>query len=714
MAERAESDRLDNYSYDNSINSDSLDLTYDETKVLNQKNNHIFVDSNRLYPIVNSINEYNRGRNLTRNRKIPNRNKIITSISLFLISLLFILSIYRVVIFSLKHSQYNFLFLLLVLLSIFILLFPLHILISGLFNMLGSTEFFFRNNKYYSCTIEQTRSLLGQNRQHTVTIQIPVYKEDFNSVIKPTIKSAMLCKKYYDRMTEYDVTVNIFVNDDGLQVIDKKEAEKRINYYTRHNIGYVARPQEGRKGKFKKASNMNFCLHFSKIYTKLLNQFTHDESIMVAKFLFAKEGNIVISHGDITLGDFILLLDSDTRIPYDCLHNVLDEFDEDPKLGFTQHLTYPLIVTNTYWERFIAHFTTLIYDLAMPISISGGDISPLVGHCAILRVSALKELENKKQTYKIWSESNVSEDFKLFMELTIAGYFGRYITYTSNTNAKHFEKHNFMEGISLEYIDELAKFKKYAYGTCEILFNPIADWYKKGIIGSPIKEYCRSNIELTSKIGIVSYLFTYIAIAISLPTSFINFFTFGWVKKDIDTNVLPVYVILQIAMLFSVWGTFTNSVFKARVLKKDVINVIWYNFEQTPFYILFFGSLPFHLVTIIIKYFIGYTTITWGSTKKEISYSSKLDALLSTFIEFKCMYLFFTFTIIVICFMCSNYIPNEWRIVNVNALTPLVMTTFFHIFSPILLNPYIMTNNKLKRMVDLDDEHNLNLFINET
>ena len=48
------------------------------------------------------------------------------------------------------------------------------------------------------------------------------------------------------------------VYDDGLQLISQKERSERKRFYKKHNIGYVARPGAGRKGRFKKASNLNF------------------------------------------------------------------------------------------------------------------------------------------------------------------------------------------------------------------------------------------------------------------------------------------------------------------------------------------------------------------------------------------------------------------------------------------------------------------------
>lgn len=698
----------------------------------NYSNAHVFVDPRDYYPVVQAINgETSKKSNLyktqhKKTRKVPKRNKIMAACTLGLSIALTVLWFYRLIIFTMDNLIYNLLWVPLTFLSIFILLFPIHIVVTGCANILGSTEFFFTNSKYYSCAIEPiepiepvkpvdsvltTNSL---NKDNKITIQIPVYKEDFETVIKSTLKSAMLCRKYYNYKQEYNVTVNIFVNDDGLQAIDNVDAQKRIDFYNKHNIGYVARPVLNRAGKFKKASNMNFGIEVSRFYSKLNEKFNSKESECITKFYYENQGIHILIGNDITIGDYVLLLDSDTRIPLNCLHDVIKEFQLYPDLGYTQHLTYPMIVTNTYWEKFIAHFTTLIYDLAIPISVAGGDASPLVGHCAVLRSSALWKLmvDKDNNARKIWSENNVSEDFKLFMDLTAQGYYGRYITYTSNLDTKHFQKHNFMEGISLEFTDELAKFKKYGYGACEIMFNPFKYWLSKGLIGSPIIEYCKSNVEVTSKLGIISYLFTYIAISIGLPLSYVNYFIFGWFNKYIDTMVLPVHIAIQVSLLFSGLGTLANSVFKARVLRKDLINVLWYNLLQTPFYMLFFGSLPYHLNHMMFKYFANHQNISWGSTQKEVDYSSRYDAIKSTLYEFKFMYMLFGLTIIMVPLLYYPiFVPKNWTITEYNALVPLLSTSVLHMLGPILLNPYIITNNKLKRMVEDDNEDDITLFI---
>ena len=107
------------------------------------------------------------------------------------------------------------------------------------------------NSKYYSAKCPPRL----QNRvlPH-VTIQCPVYKEGLASVIAPTVKSIKQAISTYELQGG---SANMFINDDGLQIIDEEERRARIEFYADHSIGWTARPKHGangfvRKGKFKK------------------------------------------------------------------------------------------------------------------------------------------------------------------------------------------------------------------------------------------------------------------------------------------------------------------------------------------------------------------------------------------------------------------------------------------------------------------------------
>jgi hypothetical protein len=83
-----------------------------------------------------------------------------------------------------------------------------------------------------------------------------VYKEGLSSVIAPTIKSVKQAISTYELQGG---SANMFINDDGLQLVSDEEREQRIEFYADHSIGWVARPKHDpngtgflRRGKFKK------------------------------------------------------------------------------------------------------------------------------------------------------------------------------------------------------------------------------------------------------------------------------------------------------------------------------------------------------------------------------------------------------------------------------------------------------------------------------
>jgi len=63
-------------------------------------------------------------------------------------------------------------------------------------------------------------------------------------------------------------------------------------------------------------------------------------------------------------------------------------------------------------------FAGLVY-IAIRYKVANGDVSPFVGHNAILCWSALQQVsyEDEDGYEKFWSESHVSEDFDMFLRL---------------------------------------------------------------------------------------------------------------------------------------------------------------------------------------------------------------------------------------------------------------------------------------------------------
>ena len=107
------------------------------------------------------------------------------------------------------------------------------------------------NSKFYSAKCSPR--IRDRTLPH-ITVQCPVYKEGLHSVIAPTVKSIKEAISTYELQGG---SANMFINDDGLQIIDEDERRARIEFYADHSIGWTARPKHGlngfvRKGKFKK------------------------------------------------------------------------------------------------------------------------------------------------------------------------------------------------------------------------------------------------------------------------------------------------------------------------------------------------------------------------------------------------------------------------------------------------------------------------------
>jgi hypothetical protein len=74
-------------------------------------------------------------------------------------------------------------------------------------------------------------------------------------VIVPTIMSLMAAIQNYEAQGG---TASVFVNDDGMQAVEPELAEARKQYYIENGIGYVARLPNKQSSPKKKKFNCNF------------------------------------------------------------------------------------------------------------------------------------------------------------------------------------------------------------------------------------------------------------------------------------------------------------------------------------------------------------------------------------------------------------------------------------------------------------------------
>ncbi|KAG9044384.1 hypothetical protein FS842_001486 [Serendipita sp. 407] len=345
-------------------------------------------------------------------------------------------------------------------------------LFAPIYNGLGAAlALFHQNSKYYSAVKPAANNAVDKKLPH-VTIQMPVYKESLTETIAPSCESLKKAMQTYARQGG---TSSIMICDDGMQLIDKHLAEERKQYYADHGIGWIARPGHSsapdgfkRAGRFKKASNMNYALKISLKLEEHLNRFLNDEQAVanarmhshLARATDREQGGAqywpqeedeeesledmalkaamdeVYAESEsrfqpwgaggraLRVGEIILIVDSDTIVPEDCLRDAAREMAESPELGVIQHESDVMQVSHDYFENGIAHFTRRI-NKAISFAAANGEVAAFVGHNAFLRWSAIQDvafIDKADGERKIWSESNVSEDFDMALRLQLGGY----------------------------------------------------------------------------------------------------------------------------------------------------------------------------------------------------------------------------------------------------------------------------------------------------
>ncbi|KAF8865138.1 hypothetical protein BDZ45DRAFT_684657 [Acephala macrosclerotiorum] len=581
--------------------------------------------------------------------------------------------------------------------QVFVSLFFMQVIIGNIAQIIGPISQLNTNSKFYSG--KPPKRLSRDGFLPHVTIQMPVYREGLNAVIQPTIMSLKAAISTYELQGG---SANIFVNDDGMQLVSSAEAQARRDFYEEHNIGWVARPKHNpepddggrafvRRGKFKKASNMNYALMVSnKVEEKLLlierhASWTQEDEYAaydqcLAQVLTEEEGR-AWAEGNIRVGDYILLIDSDTRVPVDCLLDAASEMEQSPQVGILQYSSGVMQVTDSFFENGITFFTNLIYS-AICYGVANGDVSPFVGHNAILRWSAVQEVfyEDEDGYEKFWSESHVSEDFDMSLRLQVAGYIIRLGAYTGD---------GFKEGVSLTVYDELNRWEKYAFGCNELLFHPFRFWFTRGPFTPLFRKFLTSNIPFTSKITITAYIGTYYAIGAAWILTLANYFLIGWFNGYLDHYYLDSFkVYFSLIVVFSALGNIALAILRYRLSQRSLFGAFWEVFQWLFLLSIFLGGISLHVSQALLCHFFEID-MSWGATAKEIEQVTFFEEVPRLLKRFKFTFIF-CITCTVMMIVGAVALPWEWRITNFVPIYPLCTVVVSHFFLPVALNPALM------------------------
>ncbi|KAJ9105391.1 hypothetical protein QFC21_001761 [Naganishia friedmannii] len=570
-------------------------------------------------------------------------------------------------------------------------------LVGGFWQIFGPIRQVTQNSAYYSAVAPKR----GMGELPHVTVWLPVYKESLEEVIMPTIESLKIAQSVYERQGG---SVSILVCDDGLQLISPDDVESRRNFYYDNNMAFVARPGHGvdgfeRRGRFKKASNMNFAIQLSLRVEEIMDDsrpdahegkggdayFWHEQDELdlydtaLERAQEELEGRAWAA-GNIRIGSYILIIDSDTRVPEDCFADAVSEFALSPEVAVIQHSSGVMQVANHFFENGIAHFTRSI-QLAISFCCSNGSTAPFVGHNAFLRWSALQEIifiEDGVQ--KIWSESHVSEDFALSLALQLKGYVLRWATYSED---------KFEEGVSLTCDDEVNRWQKYAWGCSELIFHPLRYWLFRGPLTPLFRQYLGSNIPIHCKISVLAYIFSYYAIACSWPLTVLNYVLVGF-DLPIDNFYLNGWKIAFVCiLLFSGLSNVAAIVLRYRLKIKNTGDFAAKQIMFIPFFSIFFTGLSMQIGSALICHMVGYQ-MTWAATLKTVEVSNFFKEVPAILRKFRFSLPANLILVAGMIVTTSSVVPDGWRVVDLEAVIPLALVSASHILYPIALNPWFM------------------------
>lgn len=170
------------------------------------------------------------------------------------------------------------------------------------------------------------------------------------------------------------------------------------------------------------------------------------------------------------------------------------------------------------------------------------------------------------------------------------------------------DKGEFKEGVSLTAFDELLRWEKYSYGCSELvssspmlqtplsnlyqIFHPVHKWIYRGPFTPLFIRFLGSNMKISAKFTILSYIGTYYAIAASLPLCVVNYFLTGWFADNLDHAYMPswnmlcgtLFIFLAVSPLAFAW-------YRHRLGNKNFFWAVLEAFTWMPFFSMFYFLL---------------------------------------------------------------------------------------------------------------------------
>ncbi|WPG98784.1 Hypothetical protein R9X50_00158000 [Acrodontium crateriforme] len=519
-----------------------------------------------------------------------------------------------------------------------------------------------------------------------LTVIIPVYKESLKGVIVPTANSILEAAGYYQL---HGGEINILFCDDGLQLIDYESREERKKFYEINRFGFVARPKHNvpndyydsgttylRKGIFKKASNMNNCLHMSQLVEqKIKDWVVRDGEHALQRNAYYGDALVEVlvenpiqwADGDIRIGSYLFMVDSDTRLPRDSLLYAMIEALLSPEVGVLQLTPRIMQVTATPLENWMAFYDTQKTYMAMmasrlaPWFESSSTNGLLYNYAALLKVM----IPDDQLDHKIFDERYIFAEADLAARLQGQGFTCRVMR---NYSRKGIFLH---EGCCLTLWDAMAKWEKDVYAWCELFSSgPIYRWIFKTPMSPFLFREIVNGFPVAHNLWIMQRWTWYAISALAFPFAVFVFFYLGWDLSKMPWNIRN-YTIILLCFFAVVYpmSLLPLIVWNSRQYKQSLARSLAIQVKNLGFTTVYHLGVPGRTLVVFWCYFLGFR-MSWGATAKEPERTNFWIQLFRTVKGFKYS-LPAAFIILIGMIVGRVGVPAHFQITNALAVVPL-------------------------------------------
>jgi hypothetical protein len=241
---------------------------------------------------------------------------------------------------------------------------------------------------------------------------------------------------------------------------------------------------------------------------------------------------------------------------------------------------------------------------------------------------------------------------------------------------------------------------KFACGAAELIYNPMSDWCRDGVVSSDLIGFIKSEqVEWYNKMAILSYIINFIALASAHLGLIFNVFFCEWIADILPFVLLPVNLMWEAIFLWTVCGGMLNYLFGLR-LGFDKWMLAKQSAREALFLTCLYGSCSVRFCIMSLTHLFKWN-LSFGATAKDDEKITLLDWVRSTPME-TAVYTFYVLLIVVRLQFLTD--PAKFAYVMYFGCTPMIWMIGLFWIGPIIFDILPRKIDKTANQDYIEDE----------